>query len=78
MDDFALTGDDLQRRLENLFIIQGDLGSFCVSSSAFLCALFLSYFFLTGGVFTGQANPNGLRRQVHDVADGSLDGIVPP
>src|SRR5205807_1343806 len=77
MNDLALAGDDLQRRLENLFVVYADLWSFCLSSRAFLGSLFLFCFFVAGGILTGQANPIRLRRQVHHVADGGLDGIVP-
>ena len=76
VNDLALTGDDLQRRLENLFVIQGDLGGLCLGFGAFLCALFLFCFFLAGRILARQANAYRLRRQVHDVANGSLDGIV--
>ena len=79
IDDFALARDDLQRRLKNLLVIEFNyfpgqiLLSFC-----FLAALlgFALFFLLAAFFFAGQANADRLFRQVHDVADGRLDGKV--
>ena len=77
VDDLAFAGDDLQRRLENLFIIQSNFGCFCLDFRAFLRAFFLLRAFLARGIIARQANPDGLGRQVHHVADGRLDGVIP-
>ena len=77
VNDLALPGNDLQRGLENLFVIQSNLGRLCFGFRAFLCSLFLFGFFVAGRILAGKANADSLCRQVHHVANGSLDGVIP-
>src|SRR6267142_1744334 len=76
--DFAFAGDDLQRGLENLVVIERNrlLGVLLFGLSTFLRALFLLSLLAARGILAGQANADRLFRQVHDVADGRLDGEV--
>ena len=78
VDDFALARDDLQRRLENLVVVDADQfpgRRFCFLASF---AGFLPPFLFAALFFAGQPNANRLLGQVHHVADGCLDGEIPP
>ena len=81
IDDFALARNDLQRRLKNLVIINADQfpGRFLLSL-CFLASLFgFTFFLLLAALFfAGQTNANRFLGQVHHVADGRFDGVVPP
>jgi len=71
----------LQRRLKNLVIINADQfpGRFLLSL-CFLASLFgFTFFLLLAALFfAGQTNANRFLGQVHHVADGRFDGVVPP
>jgi hypothetical protein len=62
INDFALAGDNLQRRLKNLVVIESNrlFGVLLFRLSTFLRALFLLSFLATGRVLAGQANANRL------------------
>src|SRR5689334_16446620 len=77
MDDLGFAIYDLQGWLENLLVIDADLRGLCFSFGALLLAFFLLRLLLARGVLARQTNPNDLRRQVHHVPDGRLDGVIP-
>src|SRR2546430_7188734 len=81
VDDLALAGDDLQGRLENLIVVDADqLRSQLFRRLRFLASFagFLSPFLFAALFFAGQTNADRFLGKVHDVADGRLDGEIPP
>ena len=79
VDHLSLAGDDLQRGLENLVVVERDDGlARCLLFDLLsLAAFFLSGFSLPVALlFAGQTNADRLLRQVHYVADGRLDRVI--
>ena len=79
VDDFQLAVDDLQRRLENLHVVQRH--RFAYRLHLGLLAALLRANLLLWRTFLlvrliGQTNAYGLLRQVEDVADGGFDDVV--
>src|SRR5439155_12735413 len=71
--------DDLQRRLENLHIVQRHRLAYRLHLgllAALLCANLLLWWTFLFVRLVGQANAYGLLRQVEDVADGGLHNVV--
>ena len=76
-DDLALAGNNLERRFENLFVVQRDRLAnllFLYFLRAFLCARLL----LRNVVFIGQTDADRLFRQVEHVADRRLHDVILP
>jgi len=66
----------LQRRLKNLVVIEFNYFSQPVFPCSFAALFRFALFLFAALFFAGQTNADRLFRQVHDVADGRLDGKV--
>ncbi len=79
VDDLELAVDDLQRRLENLHVVESHRLAYRLDLQ-FLAALFRANFFLWRAVsligLVGQTNTDRLFRQVQYVTDRSFDDVV--